>query len=540
MKTYILILLTFLIVYNCSASPNKHIEISAPISSIKVSLNAAEITHSVNLKLNNGINKFAFLGLASNIFINHISFLNIGKSELISYEVIKINDSTNIQLLSPEAKEIIGKSNDSIKFLEKLILKNKLEIEALNREKEMLLKNEMIVSNTRQISVSELKFATDFYRERLKDIGLELFNKTDDLNDLKKKKVKMLKSIFRTESAKEIDLQFTVILAEIFNPNTAFVSDIQLIYFAEHSGWIPVYEIYYNGDNKIKINYRAKILNNTGTDWKNQKITITSADPFEFYSAPDLQPLYINKSNMNSYYTKNQNNNLIEQTDSKNQEEILIPDKEIEFKILKPYTFKTGTNPTYIDVTEYEVTGNILYRCTPKKDEQAYSIAQIKDWEKFNLLDGEASIFNNSNFLGKMYIKPSEFEDNFEIPLGVMDKIYVNHKLVGEFSSKKALLGNIVETQSYEIKLKNIGVEKVLIELIDQLPISNQKSKKSEIIDISEGFEQDETNGKLIWKIDLNGNSEKLIKLKYSVTYPKGRGFGLNHSYSKTKSRAIF
>lgn len=539
-KTKFFLALLLLVVNLSYANNNKATEISAPITSIKVSLNAAELTHSINIKLNKGINKFAFLGLASLIDKQHIRLQNIGVSELISLEVITLNDSTNIQLLPIALKEIIGKSKDTIQFLEKLILKNQLEIKSFRNENEMLMENDEIVSNTKQISTAELKTAVDYFRERRKEIGIELSAKQNELQELKKKKVKILKSIFNADNDSENNLQCTVILTEILNPNSTYNTDIQLTYLAQESGWIPVYEIFGTNNANLKINYRAKILNNTGIDWNNMKITITSANPFEYYSAPDLDPLYINRYNRNRNNQNRQEGENINPEVGKDVDEIFTPDKEILFNIAKSYTYKSGKNPTFIDVTTYDIVANFFYRCAPKKEEQAYAIAQIKDWEKLNLLDGEASIFNNNNFLGKMYIKPSEFDDYFEIPLGAMEKIYVRHKLASEFSSKKVLLGEVVATQTYEIKLKNIGNEKVNLEILDQIPVAEERSVKAELLDVTEGYEFEPLTGKIIWKIDLTENSEKTIKLKYSVSYPKGRGFGLNQSYGKKKTRAKF
>jgi hypothetical protein len=537
-KVALRILLFFLTLQIAFAASEKLQEIKAPITSVKVFLNGAMITHTKSIKLKQGINEFAFLGLALNINKENISIRNIGTSELLSLTLIKINDTTDILSLPENILGMIGMSKDSLLALEKNITKLNFEIDALELEKSMFLENNDIIPNGKLITISELKITTEFYRERYRDVNVELSNKRKELKDFKKRKVRLLKSSFGVENYADNNLNFSIIVAEIKNGSTEYSTEIELSYLAKESGWIPVYEIFSTNNKNLKINYRAKILNNTGIDWNNQAITISTTDPFQYYAAPDLEPLYINRNSRNNNYDK-QNVQKLKNSTEVEEEEIFTPDKEISFKIAKQYNFKSGLRPFLIDVISYDLNPEFFYRCAPKKEEQVYSIARIKDWEKLNLMDGEANIYNNGAFLGKSYIKPSDFEDYFELPLGVVDNIYVRHKLVSEFSSKKVLAGEIVATQSFEIKIKNISSEKVAVEILDQIPVSEERSVKAELIEITEGFEQDPLSGKITWKLELNGTSEKTLGLKYSLTYPKRSGYGFKR-YQKQRSRVKF
>lgn len=533
----VLSLLFFFSFQVCFAGTEKPLEVKAPITSVKVCLNAALITHAKSIKLKTGLNKLAFIGLALNINNSNISLRNIGASELLSLSLMSFNDSTDILSLSEDLLGMIGKSKDSLIALDRSIIRLNFEIDALDLEKKMFVKNDDVIPSGKLISTAEFKLTTEFYRERYRDVNIELFNKRRELNALKKQKIRLLKAAFDVESEAEHNLNFSVIVAELNNAGAAYSADLELSYLAKESGWIPVYEILASNNKNIKINYRAKILNNTGIDWNAQQISISTADPFQYYAAPDLEPFYINR------YGRNNNNDkpiVQKQKGEVEVEEIYTPDKEITFKIVKPYNFKSRRLPFLIDVTSYDLSAEFIYRCAPKKEEQAYSIARIKDWEQLNLMDGEASIYNNGLFLGKSYIKPSDFEDYFELPLGVVDNIYVRHKLMSELSSKKILAGEVVRTQSYEIKVKNIGTEKVNVEILDQIPVAEEKSIKSEILEMTEGAEQDPLTGKLTWKLELNGSSEKTLVLKYAVTYPKRSGYGLNRSYQQKQLRSKF
>jgi hypothetical protein len=326
-------------------------------------------------------------------------------------------------------------------------------------------------------------------------------------------------------------------LAEIKNGDAEYSTDIALTYIAGQAGWIPIYDVYSNNNKSVKMNYRAKILNNTGLDWNNIKLTVTTADPLEYYSAPDLEPMIVNtrsdlRNNNNNDYKKNLKN-LIE------EEEILVPEREITFNLSKAYTFKTGLTPWFVDVTSFDLSPEYFYRSAPKKEEAVYSIARIKDWERLNLLDGEANLYNNGVFLGKTYLRPGEIDDQLELPLGVVDNIYIKHKLVKEYSSKKFFSGNTVASFNYEIKVKNISAEKVSVEVLDQVPISGVSSVKTDLTEMTEGGEKEDITGKIVWKLEMNPSNEKILSLKYSISYPQ-RSYTFSQQYKARKVRAKF
>jgi uncharacterized protein (TIGR02231 family) len=518
----------------------KPVEIKAPIASVKIFLNSALITHVQKVKLKTGINKLAFFGLATNVNGRNMSLRNIGKGELLSLHLVRLSDTTTLQALPEDVLFMMRRSKDSVLILEKNIDKTTFEIEALEMEKRMLLMNEDIIPNGKQISLAELKLTTEYYRDRYKDISLELAAKTKELNQLKRGKVRLFKTVFGIENDVETNMNICVIIAEINNPDGEYSSDIELSYLAKESGWIPVYEVLSNGNKSLKINYRAKILNNTGIDWNNLNVTMSTADPMQYYTAPDLEPYFV--SPYNHYEdedgVENKKNTIKKPQSQVEEEEIFTPDKEITFTTAKRYNFKSGLIPSFVDITSYDLSPEYLYRCAPKKEEQVYTVARVKDWEKLNLIDGEASIYNNGVFLGKSYIRPSDLDECLELPLGVVDNIFVKHKLVSELSGKKFLSGRTEASFNYEIKIKNSSADKVLVEVIDQVPVSESSNVKTDVSEMTEGGEKDPPTGKIVWKVELNSTGEKILALKYSVSYP--RGYRASSFYKKRAIRAKF
>jgi uncharacterized protein (TIGR02231 family) len=533
-----------LLVNVCLHAAEKPQDIKAPVTAVKVCLNSAQITHVQKVRIKSGISKFAFTGLATGISNRNIALRNIGSAELLTLRLVKLSDTTNIFSLPEDVIEVIRKTKDSILTIEKSIEKTQFELDALDLERTILLTNTNVIQNGK--TLADLKTAGDYYRDRYTAINMEMLGKQKELKLLKRNKVRALKAAFDVENSEESSVSISVILADLRNPGAEYSTDLELSYLASGSGWIPVYDIFASDNKSMKIIYRAKILNNTGIDWNDMNISISTADPSEYYTAPDLEPFYVSNVDRYSYSSYNEQANAVAEDkkavkakmQDEAEEEINIPDREITFSIAKKYNFKAGLTPYFVDVTSYDVTPDFLYRCAPKKEEQVYAIGRLKDWEKLNLIDGEASIYNNGAFLGKSYIRPSSIEDYLELPLGVVSNVFVKHKLVSESSGKKVFGGAITATCNYEIRLKNGSNDKISVEVLDQVPVSEESDVKTEGVDFTEGGDKDATEGKITWKLDLAANTEKTLFLKYTVSYPRGYRFG--GMYKKRAIRAKF
>lgn len=515
-------------------------EIKAPISSVKVFLNAAMINHQQKVKIKPGINNLKFTGIASNIQKEQITLTNYGNAELLSLKLITITDTTDLLNAGDEILESFGSDKDSILSLEKQIWRKRFEMQSLEMERNMLIKNDDIIPNLKLASTAEFRTTTQYYRERLHEVNMDLLLKRKEMKLLSRKKTRMLQSSFDVKGEDKETVAVNILMAQLNNAASEYTTDLALSYVAQESGWIPEYQVIASSSRNLKLIYRARVLNNTGVNWNDVNLVISTADPFQYYAAPDLDPWYIDRYNRLNK-AQMQNANQFEQQQQKQQyEEIFVPEREITFNIAKKYSSLTGMTPFFIDVTSYDLTPEFLYRTAPKKEEQVYQIGRIRNWESLNLVDGEAQIYFDGKLLGKSYIRPSDLEEYLEFPLGVVDKIFVKYRLVSEYSSKKALANEIVATFNYEIKLKNNASEKVNLEVMDQVPVSGESGVKVEVLEMSDGGEKEAESGKIFWRLELGANSDKTLALKYSVTYPKRKGYGTSQAYSKNRYRSKF
>ncbi|MCC6571631.1 MAG: DUF4139 domain-containing protein, partial [Chitinophagales bacterium] len=175
-----------------------------------------------------------------------------------------------------------------------------------------------------------------------------------------------------------------------------------------------------------------------------------------------------------------------------------------------------------VGIQEISMPAVFSYHTVPKLDMNAYLLARVTDWAKYNLLAGEANIFFDDNYVGKSYLNPNVSADTLLISLGRDEKISVKRVKLNDYSAKKLLSNNIRETKAFETTIKNNKNTPVEIELLDQYPIS--KNAQIEVtLEEASGAQVTEAYGKLLWKLKLAPNETRKIKMVYSIKYPKDK-----------------
>jgi hypothetical protein len=194
----------------------------------------------------------------------------------------------------------------------------------------------------------------------------------------------------------------------------------------------------------------------------------------------------------------------------------------VEFEIKTPYTIQSDGKNLAIDIDSYSLPADYQYFCTPKIDKNAYLLARIVDWEKYNLLEGEANVFFEDTYTGKTLLDIRYMSDTLTISLGKDKGVTIKREIQKQFTTKQFLSSKKEETKAWLISIKNNKQQNINISLSDQIPVSTLEEILVKPINISNGKLDTET-GIIKWDFQLKPTEKKDIDLKYSVQYPKFR-----------------
>ncbi len=200
---------------------------------------------------------------------------------------------------------------------------------------------------------------------------------------------------------------------------------------------------------------------------------------------------------------------------------------DVTYDIELPYDVPTNGKQQIATLKETTIPAIYKYYAVPKLDKDAYLLAEVSDWEKLNLLPGEANIIFEGTYIGKSFIDPASTNDTLNLTLGKDKRVVVKREKLTDYSSVKFLGTNKLQTITYELTVKNNKKDPITLLLKDQYPISTNKEIEVELIESTEAANNTEI-GVLTWKLDLAAGESKKVRITYSAKYPKGKVLNLN------------
>uniref|UniRef100_UPI0028E4DBE9 DUF4139 domain-containing protein n=1 Tax=Chryseobacterium indoltheticum TaxID=254 RepID=UPI0028E4DBE9 len=374
---------------------------------------------------------------------------------------------------------------------------------------------------------------TEFYRKRMLEIDNQVFLLNEQKTTFDESIAKINKQFaeeqtHKTQNKKELLLE---ILAE-----NEMNLNLGLSYIVSNAGWVQSYDLRALSTKKpLEIVYKGKIYQKTGQDWNNIKLFVSTYRPSYNQNRPILSPLYVAeyaaynnedakvgymqkaKAEISNSYQMRAEVASISQipvaTVSDNQMNILY---ELNYN----QTIVSQEKEQYVILDKKNVEANYKYHTVPKLNNQVFLMAFVKNWQNLNLISGEANIYFEDNYIGKTNITSNYVKDEFPISLGVDERIVVKRIKLEDKTAQKSFNSNKWETESYEISIRNNTKESIELEILDQIPLSENQKITVKTLDIGDGNYDDKT-GSILWNRKINSGVSEKINFSYEVKYPK-------------------
>jgi uncharacterized protein (TIGR02231 family) len=498
----------------------------------------AKISRTASTTVNKGISKIVFSDLETVIQAQSIQVKMTKGVKLlsVSYGIDYLRDNK----LMKEYKILA----DSVDMLNDELAWIGEQKRTLSAEENLLNQNIKLGSTQESMSVDELKALASFYRERVKAIkreNLELRWKEADLSEIRQRIQNQMgqMNVNKTTPVGVISVEVTA--------TEKALAGFEISYVVTGVSWNPIYDIFSDGiDKDVKIVYKASVVQNTGVNWDNVKLTINTGNPNTNNSRPILYPRYLTE--YASYRTgapaSAQNMLQLKAVDTERSgeyDESVSEEKEaryvpmavvetmtnMEFRVDQEYNIPADGQVHLVTMSEYDVPAEYEYHSVPKLDKAAFLLAKLTDWGKLNLLPAYANIFLENTYIGNSYVNPNITVDTLLLSFGRDEKIVVDRRKDYSESKVSTIMGNRKHVLYYEITIRNTKSSKITIDVLDQVPISNNKDYVVEVLNKG-GADYFAKYGKLSWKLDLAPNESKTIKFGYSVKHPKKHKFAGN------------
>lgn len=516
-----------LLILMVSFFKSQEIKKEIDVKQATVFLQGAKVFGSTNVTLQKGRNTVKIINLPNDLDENTYK-INLEKNTTLLSITPQNNYLKNDELTDGEKKL----DDERKKFQRQINLLN-IQIKNLTGEQNIINDNLKVSTNDKSTPQEQLIKLTEFYRKRMLEIDNQVFLLTEqkttfDENIAKINKQFTEEQTHKTQNRKELVLE---ILAE-----NEMNLNLGVSYIVSNAGWIPSYDLRAQSTKKpLEIVYKGKIYQKTGQDWNNIKLFVSTYRPSFNQNRPILSPLYVAeytaynnedakvgymqkaKAEISNSYQMRAEVASISQipvaTVSDNQMNILY---ELNYN----QTIISQEKEQYVILDKKNVEANYKYHTVPKLNNQVFLMAFVKNWQNLNLISGEANIYFEDNYIGKTNITSNYVKDEFPISLGVDERIVVKRIKLEDKTAQKSFNSNKWETESYEISIRNNTKENLELEILDQIPLSENQKITVKILNIGDGNYDDKT-GSILWNRKINsGVSEKII-FSYEVKYPK-------------------
>jgi len=198
----------------------------------------------------------------------------------------------------------------------------------------------------------------------------------------------------------------------------------------------------------------------------------------------------------------------------------VVRSTNLEFTIDNPYTIRSEGENQVVDMIEYEVDAHYQYYCAPKLDLDAFLTARLTNWDEYNFLEGQASLFFEGKYIGKTILDTRNTSDTLTLSLGRDRNVVVTREKVKEYSSSQFVGSNRKSLFAYEISVRNKKAYPIDIRIEDQVPVPNTKEITVDEIEDTDAI-KDNVSGLLKWNLKVEPGKTEKIDLKYEIKYPR-------------------
>lgn len=325
--------------------------------------------------------------------------------------------------------------------------------------------------------------------------------------------------------------------------------DLNVSYAVAGARWTPSYDARLRpADRSVDLGYFGVIRQNTGEDWNNVKLTLSTARPALGGGAPKLNPWIIDvaappppmpapvaaaapamrpepraRQSPKAAYAEAAAADMapVLEEAKVSTAEVQSEATSASFQIRQPATLPSDNSTQRVAITTAKLPATLQYQSTPALREAAFLTALANNNTEYPFLAGTLNTFLEDAFVAASSMKPVMPGEKVELALGADDGISIKRQLVNRFTESTGFSGNGKRvTYEYKITVKNNKATKEQVSFKDRLPISRNEKIEVKLLSPADRDIKREDDGVLVWNWDMEPGKSRDAVLKFSVDYP--------------------
>lgn len=261
-------------------------ELTSKIDRVTVYYDGAQVTRTAKAQLQSGTTELTLKGITKFADVGNLQVKGEG-----NFTILKVSPMPNY-LREKESKEDIAKLEKRNKEIDERLKDLNTDRGVYVVERGLITSNQNIKGTDAVLTMLQLKDMADFFRTRIGEIDgkiLGIDREVLKLNEERTKNVNQLNALANFKNDMTYDVVVTV------SAKAATSATVSLSYNTSKAGWFASYDVVVNSVSEpLNLNLRANVMQTSGEDWKDVKLTLSTGSPSINNNKPDLKPWYLN------------------------------------------------------------------------------------------------------------------------------------------------------------------------------------------------------------------------------------------------------
>ncbi|MFI5129833.1 MAG: mucoidy inhibitor MuiA family protein [Chitinophagales bacterium] len=267
-----------------SLSQKDNQPIVSKIEKVTVFMQGAQVERTATQPIKAGKYNIVFGGISPKVDKQSIQLKADGKLTVLS-----VTHQVNFLKEQQVQEEIKQLETQKEQWLDKMALEKNMR-NVYGQEEKMILANQSIKGDA-TLKAAELKEAADFQRQRLTEIYQKLQDNDHNLKKIEAELQKINKQLNELNQKKDLSTSEVIVAVDV---KEAMTANFRLTYLVKQSAWFPTYDIRVQDISKpINLLMKANVNQQSGEDWTDVKLFLSTGNPNENGTKPMLSPWYL-------------------------------------------------------------------------------------------------------------------------------------------------------------------------------------------------------------------------------------------------------
>lgn len=323
--------------------------------------------------------------------------------------------------------------------------------------------------------------------------------------------------------------------------------NMELSAVTSRAGWEPSYDVRLAADGKTAdLTFRSLVRQQTGEDWNNVDLTLSTARPSAGGAPPELYPWRVSfyrpmpvqsmpmaaapapyrtalaKKSMRIEDSAGMMGQAEDTPAAFQTSEISSEQTSVSFHIPRSVTIPSDNSQHGNVVALEQLPVNLEFLAVPKLSPFVFLRSEIDNRAAYPLLPGKVNIFMGNTFTGSSNLKKVAAGEKFDLFFGSDDQVSVKREELKQHK-EAGLFGKNRMSYRYRIVVNNFRGDSQIVTVRDQLPLTGDAEIKVSLDDPSIKPDESRDDGRLTWKLPMKAGEKRELTFGIVVEYPRDR-----------------